>query len=267
MFVSLQAGKVQSFIHQPMSKACYRHIDNVHGLNTYDYGARQHDPILARWDRIDPLAEKYYSTSPYVYCANNPVRFIDPDGRDPGDFFATLDDAAKDFGKYTNPISIRKNREYVTSFYSIKNKDGGIGFSYTQPKKGSKNSVKPCIYISRNKNGNVKTSNKKTNEKATATGHTHGAYDVDIDLGNDIFSGNSELREDDNPDARKEIKDDFSDIGLANKDGMIIYVCTPNGTLQNYDPNTGEIKIVDENMPKDPKDPNSIKSIKDFYGK
>ena len=29
MFVSLQAGKVQSFIHQPMSKACYRHIDNM----------------------------------------------------------------------------------------------------------------------------------------------------------------------------------------------------------------------------------------------
>ena len=24
---------------------------------TYDYGARQHDPILARWDRIDPLCE------------------------------------------------------------------------------------------------------------------------------------------------------------------------------------------------------------------
>ena len=57
-----------------------KELDLMHGLNTYDYGARQHDPILCRWDRIDPLCEKYYSTSPYAYCANNPVRFIDPDG-------------------------------------------------------------------------------------------------------------------------------------------------------------------------------------------
>ena len=54
----------------------------MHGLNTYDYDARQHDPILARWDRMDSLCEKYYSTSPYAYCVNNPVKNIDPDGED-----------------------------------------------------------------------------------------------------------------------------------------------------------------------------------------
>ena len=58
-----------------------KELDLMHGLNTYDYGARQHDPVLARWDRIDPLCEKYYSTSPYAYCTNNPVNAIDPDGR------------------------------------------------------------------------------------------------------------------------------------------------------------------------------------------
>lgn len=53
----------------------------MHGLNTYDYGARQYNPVTARWDRMDPLCEKYYSVSPYVYCGNNPVNKFDPDGR------------------------------------------------------------------------------------------------------------------------------------------------------------------------------------------
>ena len=62
-----------------------KELDKMHGLNTYDYGARQYDPILARWDRIDPLCEKYYGTSPYVYCHDNPVNRVDPDGKD--DYF------------------------------------------------------------------------------------------------------------------------------------------------------------------------------------
>lgn len=52
----------------------------MHGLNQYDFHARQHDPAIGRFMSIDPLAEKYYSISPYVYCANNPIRFIDPTG-------------------------------------------------------------------------------------------------------------------------------------------------------------------------------------------
>jgi RHS repeat-associated protein len=59
-----------------------KELDLMHGLNTYDYGARQYDPILARWDRVDPLAEKYYNVSPYVYCGNNPVMLVDPDGKE-----------------------------------------------------------------------------------------------------------------------------------------------------------------------------------------
>ena len=58
-----------------------KEFDKMHGLNTYDYGARQYIPALPSWDRIDPLAEEYYSVSPYAYCNNNPIRFIDPDGR------------------------------------------------------------------------------------------------------------------------------------------------------------------------------------------
>jgi hypothetical protein len=35
----------------------------------------------SRWLSPDPLAEKYPEYSPYVFCANNPIRFVDPDGR------------------------------------------------------------------------------------------------------------------------------------------------------------------------------------------
>jgi RHS repeat-associated protein len=57
-----------------------KEFDKMYGLNTYDYGARQYNPVTGRWDRIDPLAEKYYTVSPYAYCANNPVRFVDLHG-------------------------------------------------------------------------------------------------------------------------------------------------------------------------------------------
>lgn len=45
----------------------------MHRLDTYDYGARQYDPTLGRWDRMDPMCEKYYNVSPYAYCHDNLV--------------------------------------------------------------------------------------------------------------------------------------------------------------------------------------------------
>ena len=46
-----------------------------------DYGARQYDPVLGRLFAQDPLSEKYYGISPYAFCAGNPVKYLDPDGR------------------------------------------------------------------------------------------------------------------------------------------------------------------------------------------
>jgi RHS repeat-associated protein len=53
----------------------------MHGYDTYDYGARGMYPAIGGFMTVDPLAEDYYETSPYAYCLNNPVNKIDPDGR------------------------------------------------------------------------------------------------------------------------------------------------------------------------------------------
>lgn len=49
--------------------------------DVYDFGARLYDPRNAIWNAPDPKAEKYYFFSPYTYCINNPIIFVDPDGK------------------------------------------------------------------------------------------------------------------------------------------------------------------------------------------
>jgi len=54
----------------------------MHGLDEYDSQARMYYPAGGFTPTPDPLAEKYYSISPYAWCGNNPVNRIDPDGMD-----------------------------------------------------------------------------------------------------------------------------------------------------------------------------------------
>ena len=58
-----------------------KELDRMHGLDWYDYGARHYDAAVGSWPTMDPLAEKYYSVSPYAYCGGNPVNMIDKDGQ------------------------------------------------------------------------------------------------------------------------------------------------------------------------------------------
>ncbi len=60
-----------------------KELDRMHGLDWYDYGARNYHAALPVWTTVDPLSENYYDLIPYNYVANNPVYAFDPDGRLP----------------------------------------------------------------------------------------------------------------------------------------------------------------------------------------
>ncbi len=65
-----------------------KELNNELGLDWYDYGARNYAAAaVGRWMNVDPLADQYYETSTYVYALNNPIFFIDPDGRSVLDIF------------------------------------------------------------------------------------------------------------------------------------------------------------------------------------
>ena len=57
-----------------------KELDEETGL--YYYGARYMQPVASVWYGVDPLTEKYPNMGAYVYCAGNPVKLIDTDGRD-----------------------------------------------------------------------------------------------------------------------------------------------------------------------------------------
>ena len=58
-----------------------KELDRKNGLDWYDYGACMYDAALGRWHAVDPMSEKYYSISSYVYGLNTPHNCIDPDGQ------------------------------------------------------------------------------------------------------------------------------------------------------------------------------------------
>ena len=74
-----------------------------------DFGARIYDSRLGRWLAVDPAASKYPSFSPYNFAINNPLVFIDPDGREPisskvgtaSDFKTVLDNSPREVGRFT----------------------------------------------------------------------------------------------------------------------------------------------------------------------
>lgn len=89
-------------------------------LNWEDFGARMYMPDIGRWSCIDPLAEKYMPISPYAYALNNPLIFVDHDGRD------VIPTLSVNYSQVTRSLSSVHDlgSTYVQSITPIQRKDG-----------------------------------------------------------------------------------------------------------------------------------------------
>ena len=116
-----------------------KELDQEMGL--YYYGARYMNPVTSIWYGVDPMAEKYPNIGAYIYCHGNPIKLVDPDGRD--DFFNLGGVLVKNSGQTNNiyvmvsgkPILITKldlgnkaNRQTVANI--IGHYAAQIGVSY-----------------------------------------------------------------------------------------------------------------------------------------
>ena len=87
-----------------------KELDRMHGLDWYDYGARHMAPDASRFTTIDPMAEKYYNMSPYAYCGNNPVSYIDEHG-DSISFAGII--------QYGNALNINISQSVISDWQTI----------------------------------------------------------------------------------------------------------------------------------------------------
>ena len=90
-----------------------KELDRQAGLDLYDFEARHMDPALGRATTQDPMAEKYYSISPYAWCASNPISHTDPTG-----CIVKYDMTEKEYGVFKENFDMLKQSEIFNNFFS-----------------------------------------------------------------------------------------------------------------------------------------------------
>lgn len=238
LMASSKGGDTQRF------KFNGKELDRTNGLNWYDYGARNYDAAIVRWDGMDKLCEKYSPFTPYGYCLNRFLNYYDKIGNEPGDFFLSKNAAAMDFGLFYNGISILEKREYISPIVAVSDKYGNSGYTYLWPSVGTEYKSKISSY--------------PLGHPVAALVHTHGNFSAYTD---NYFSGQLTRRGKTRLLSERELKlvinspNMPTDIGTSNKLGKEVYLVSPNGQLQKYNPKDGKILKISNQMPSDPQDP------------
>lgn len=180
-----------------------KELDTENGLNLYDYDARQMDVIFGRFTSVDPMAEKYYSVSLYVYCSNNPINQIDPDGRD-GIYIAFPD------YKISTPLGKIGNLGHAVLLL-INNKTGGTKYyeygRYDAENKGIVRTISvPDVKIGKDGQPTIESLNrtmKAISEKAGQGGRIEGAYINSSEFKEMKSYAESKMAENSNPKRKK----------------------------------------------------------------
>ena len=208
---------------------------------------RMYDSRIARFFAVDPLAPKYPYWTPYQFAGLMPIRFVELEGLEPGEPFASADAAAEDFGKLFNDNSIRDNREYGTKVYSYTDAAGATQFSYAIPVVGQPAGVS---------NAQMASLTIPSGATVVAYGHSHGAatHNAPIRYQDNVFSGTPgtpAVPATPTTPAIPAVPGTGGDMGFAEAYNINGYVTTPNGSLQKYDVTTKQISTLSTSMPTD----------------